>query len=53
MPGAARQKILAEPTAQSLRGAELGALHFAFSSLLRPMRVIGLAILAMTLLMPR
>ena len=53
MPGAARQKILAEPTTQSLRGAEPGALHFAFSSLLRLMRVLGLAILAMTLLMPR
>jgi hypothetical protein len=53
MPGVARQKILDEPTAQSLRGAELGALHFAFSSLLRLMQVIGLAIPGMTLLMPR
>ncbi len=53
MPGAARHKILAKPTAQSLRGAEPVALHFAFSSLLRLMRVLGLTILAMTLFMRR
>jgi hypothetical protein len=53
MPWGRETKMLDEPTAQSLRGAELGALHFAFSSLLRLMRVIGLAIPGMTLLMPR